>query len=82
MLCATTLNMIGFDTSTPINCQVSPVSPVWPVTLSDQLCPQFKGLGHCWTRECLFLLTQFAVFNAPISVSRFLVTPPLLLRRY
>jgi hypothetical protein len=28
------LNMIGFDTTTPINCQVSPVSHVW---LIDQL---------------------------------------------
>lgn len=43
-LMAVILNMVEFDTTSRINCQVSPVFHVWPVTLSDQLC--FQALGY------------------------------------
>ena len=37
MLTAVVLSMIGFDDTSPINCQVGFVSHVWPVILSDPL---------------------------------------------
>ena len=40
---AVVLNMVGFDTTTPINCQVGPDLRI-PVVLSDQLCLLRLGL--------------------------------------
>ena len=81
MLFTTFDSIIGFDTSTPINCQVSLVFYVRPVILSDQLCSHFQGLGHCWACECLLLYAHATTSNAPIYVLRSLVTSLLLLRR-
>jgi len=65
-------SMIAFDTSTPINCQVSSVSHVWPVILSqsDQPCSHSQDLGHCWTRECL-LLYAHACSNRRFKISSY-----------
>ena len=57
--------MVGIDTTSPISCQVSPVSYVWPVILSDQLCSQ--GLDHLWSRERLGWCAEVATLNTPIS---------------
>jgi hypothetical protein len=36
MLSAAALDMIGFDVTSPINCDVRSMSYVWPAILSDQ----------------------------------------------
>jgi hypothetical protein len=58
---AVILNIIGFDTTTKINCQVTFVSHVLLVILSDQLYSQ--GLDQFYGRERLLLCAQAATPN-------------------
>jgi hypothetical protein len=55
------LNVIGFDIMTEINCEVSFVTHVLLVILSDQ--QYFQGLGHLFSRERLLLCAQVATPN-------------------
>jgi len=57
------LNMIGFDNTTRMNCQVSPVYHVWFCLLNCD--PQ--GLGHYQRRKHLVLCDQGATPNTPLS---------------
>src|SRR5882757_8841737 len=59
------LMMFGYDTTSPINCQVGPVYHAWPYLLSDQLYSQ--GLDRFCTCERLILCAQAATPNALFS---------------
>jgi hypothetical protein len=74
-------SMIAFDTSTPINCQVSSVFHVWPVILSQSVWSTMFPFSKIWVTAGLVSAFFYLHMPAPIAVSRSLVTSLLLLRR-
>ena len=50
------LNIVSFEITTQINCQVSFVSHILLVLISGQLYSQ--GLGHFFIRKCLLLCAR------------------------